>query len=55
MAATAEVLFLKTGLLAHENQTYDDPTAFSTEADEAPVSPTALKPSELFHVKLPTF
>ncbi len=52
---SAEVLFLKTGMLAHQNQTYDDLTAFSTEADEAPASLTAIQPCELFYIKLPTF
>jgi hypothetical protein len=52
---SAELLFLKSGLLAHDNSTYDDLTALGTEADEAPVTLTAIEPSELMYIKLPTF
>ncbi len=50
-----EVLYLKEGVLAHDNSTYDAQSAFGTEADEKPVSLTAVEPSELVYMKLPTF
>jgi hypothetical protein len=50
-----EVLFLKQGALLRERERYDEQTAFSTEADENPISLTAAEPSELIYMKLPTF
>lgn len=50
-----EILFLKEGVVAHDNSTHMRHTAFGTEADEQPVSFTAVEPSELVYMKLPTF
>jgi len=50
-----EILFIKEGSLSHDDETYPSMTAFSTEADERPVTITAKDPTELFYVKLPTF
>ena len=52
---SAEVIFLKEGRISHDNSTYAAHTAFGTEADEKPVGLTAVEPSELLYMKLPTF
>ena len=50
-----EILFLKEGAVTHDNNSYGQHTAFSTEVEEAPVSLTAIEPSEFVYMKLPTF
>lgn len=50
-----EILFLKEGVLTHENTQYIKRTAFSTEENESPVELKAVEPSELVYIKLPTF
>ncbi len=52
---SSEVLFLREGVVTHDNRSYDMHTAFGTDADEAPVTLTAVEPSELVYIKLPTF
>ena len=50
-----EALFLKEGKVAHDNQTYGAHTAFGTDTEEAPLSITAVEPSEFVYMKLPTY
>jgi hypothetical protein len=52
---SGEALFVKDGAIAYDNQRFDAHAAFGTEAGEAPVELTAIEPSELFYLKLPTF
>ncbi len=50
-----EVLFLKEGVMTHDNTSYDRHSAFSTETDDAPVALRAIEPCELLYIKTPTF
>ena len=50
-----EVLFLKKGKMTHENVQYGDLTGFATAPEEKPQTLTAIEPSELVYMKLPTF
>ena len=53
--ASPEALFLKEGALAYDNRCYEKETGFGTTAKESPVQLTAVEPSELVYIKLPTF
>jgi hypothetical protein len=50
-----EILFLASGTIGHQGEAHQKLTAFGSAADEAPETLTALEPSELLYVKLPTF
>ena len=50
-----EILFIKEGSLSHDDKSHGRHSAFHVAAGEQPVTLTALEPSELFYVKLPTF
>jgi hypothetical protein len=50
-----EVLFLREGAVTHDNHRYEQHTAFGTEVQESPTTLTAVEPSELVYMKLPTF
>ena len=52
---STEILFLASGAIAHRRDKHQDLTAFGSSAREAPETLTALEPSELLYVKLPTF
>jgi hypothetical protein len=41
--------------VTHDNRTFDEHTAFGTETHEAPVTLSAVEPSEFLYLKLPTF
>ncbi len=50
-----EALVLMNGTMTHDNSSYGRYTAFGTEADESPVALTAVEPSELLYMKMPTY
>lgn len=50
-----EVLFLKDGSVTHQNQRYGQNTGFGTFPEDMPETLTAVEPSELIYIKLPTF
>jgi hypothetical protein len=50
-----EILFLASGAVGHGGDTHPALTAFGSSASEAAETLTALEPSELLYVKLPTF
>jgi len=50
-----EILFLKEGKVSYDNRTFDKHTAFGTEKEEAPVTLSAIEPSEFLYLKLPNF
>jgi hypothetical protein len=50
-----EALVLMDGMIAHDNRSYDRYAAFGTEPEESPVELTAVEPSELLYMKLPTY
>lgn len=50
-----EILFLAAGAIGHHGETHPQLTAFGSAASDGPETLTALEPSELLYVKLPTF
>jgi hypothetical protein len=50
-----EALFLKEGVVTCNNRLCEKETAFGTETEDGPVQITAVEPSEMLYIKLPTF
>ena len=50
-----EILLIKEGALTHENRKFDALTAIGVETEEQPVPLTAIEPTEIIYIKLPTF
>jgi len=52
---SAELLFLTQGVLVHEGKNYERNSAFATSSGDRPETLTAVEPTELLYIKLPTF
>ena len=50
-----EIMLIKEGALTHENRKFDALTAIGVETEEQPVPLTAIEPTEIIYIKLPTF